>query len=57
MEHNYLTKFVELQATGLVTPGLALVDVYHDEWCGIHLGQRCNCNPDITIIQRDGETL
>lgn len=57
LPHNYLIKFAELQARGLLIPGLlARVDVAHDTWCGMHLGQRCNCTPRITVIQRTKES-
>jgi hypothetical protein len=57
LEHNYLVKLKRLAAEGKVptTPGLWHAFVTHDEWCGVHLGQRCNCNPDIYFVNHAGE--
>jgi len=50
-EHNYVRKLHDLWQTGALPreAGLHLVDVYHDTWCGIYQGQRCNCDPDIRL--------
>ena len=30
------------------TPGeVNLIDVMHDDWCGVFSGKSCNCNPII----------
>jgi hypothetical protein len=48
--HNYFRKVVELYIRGkLPTRSLAELDVHHDEWCEIHAGGYCNCNPEITL--------
>ena len=26
------------------------VGIYHDTWCGVNKGGRCNCNPDVRLI-------
>ena len=33
------------RATGTVIS----VHVYHDDWCGIFSGERCNCDPSIMV--------
>jgi hypothetical protein len=49
-EHNYVKKLLRLYLEGkLPEVGLELVDVYHDDWCAIHHGRFCNCDPDIEI--------
>lgn len=36
---------------GMLKPGeMGIIEVQHDDWCGIFKGGECNCNPD--IIQR-----
>jgi len=54
-KHNYYKKLMELYEKGKVpTNSLAEVDIFHDNWCGIHNGDYCNCDPDIKLgIQRD----
>jgi hypothetical protein len=47
-QHNYYKKLMELLEQGKVPPGcLTDVDVYHDDWCGIHRGGYCDCDPEI----------
>ena len=55
MEHNYQKKLVELIAVGVIKPGFSEVEVIHDDWCGIHKMQRCDCDPDFQIVTRDPE--
>ena len=26
---------------------------YHDAWCGIYNGRRCNCDPDVVVVRLD----
>ncbi len=48
MQHNYVIKLMKLYQQGKVpTVGLNEMAVYHDDWCGIYQGRRCNCDPDI----------
>ena len=51
MRHNYLQKLHHLWRTGALPrdAGLHLIDVAHDDWCGIFDGKRCNCDPDIKL--------
>jgi hypothetical protein len=49
-EHNYVKKLLCLIQEGKFPEvGLQMVEVYHDDWCAIHLGRCCNCDPDIDI--------
>lgn len=49
-KHNYYKKLVQLHAQGQIpTPSLSLVDIHHDDWCGVFRGQYCNCDPDIVL--------
>jgi hypothetical protein len=51
--HNYYRKVMSMVAAGELKKGdLAVVDIYHDEWCGINRGTYCNCNPDIKLSKR-----
>lgn len=49
--HNYQTKLQRMMAAGLIPSyiGIHDVDVYHDDWCAIHAGGYCNCDPDIQV--------
>ena len=48
--HNYLKKIIELLGAGLITPeGVQHVQVLHDDYCLIHVGKDCNCDPDIEL--------
>jgi uncharacterized protein YjbI with pentapeptide repeats len=50
-EHNYVAKLARLQEQGglNLTAGVHDMAVYHDDWCGIYQGKRCNCDPDIKV--------
>ena len=50
-QHNYLTKIHQMWQIGALPRevGYHQVSVYHDDWCGIFQGQRCNCDPDIKL--------
>lgn len=51
-KHNYFRKVMALVAEGELKKGdLAVVDIYHDDWCGINRGTYCNCDPDIKLSQ------
>lgn len=49
--HNYmlklrwLAKHKEYLPAGKVTE----VEIVHDDWCGIHAGGYCNCNPEVKV--------
>jgi hypothetical protein len=47
--HNYVRKLLYLRRLGLIPNGVHIGDIYHDDWCGIWDGKRCNCNPDIRL--------
>jgi len=50
--HNYQKKVSAMIASGELkhAPGTYTdVSVRHDEWCGIHSRQECNCDPDIVV--------
>ncbi len=51
--HNYIRKISALRRQGKLPMafGLNLLDIYHDDWCGIYQGRRCDCDPDIRLRQ------
>lgn len=47
-DHNYHREIERLQQRGVFKPGeVILIDVEHDEWCGVYSDKRCDCDPDI----------
>jgi hypothetical protein len=49
-KHNYYKKLLLLHEQGKIsTVSLTEVDVYHDDWCTIHTGEYCNCDPNIKL--------
>ncbi len=50
-QHNYIRKLLYLQKIGALPRdvGVHLFEVYHDTWCGLLQGKRCNCAPDIKL--------
>lgn len=49
-KHNYYKKLMRLYEQGeLPTACLAQLDIYHDDWCGVHKGGYCNCDPDLQV--------
>ena len=50
-QHNYIRKLHYLWRIGALprTVGLHMLDVAHDDWCGIFEGKRCNCDPDVRL--------
>lgn len=50
-EHNYKRKLRYLMAVGALPQdvGVHQITIFHDSWCGIYRGTRCNCDPDITL--------
>ena len=50
-QHNYLTKIHRMWESGALPQeaGFHQISVYHDAWCGIFAGQRCDCDPDIRL--------
>jgi hypothetical protein len=50
MKHNYMKKLIEMYRRGLIpVVAVMLVDIYHDNWCGIYKNRHCNCDPDIVL--------
>mgnify|MGYP001579451151 CR=1 FL=1 len=61
--HEYFKRLSIALGLGILDAGTvnhALI--FHDNWCGIHEKNECNCNPDIIIqtptgqmkVQKDG---
>ena len=49
--HNYFRKLIALWEQGKIPEGrLTDVEVAHDNWCGIHEGGCCDCDPDVRVI-------
>ena len=50
-QHNNVRKLHYLWKTGAIPRdiGLHLITVWHDRWCGIYQGTRCDCDPDIRL--------
>ena len=47
-QHNYVAKVEEFIRTHNIPRGkLSMIDIAHDEWCAIHKGGLCNCDPEI----------
>ena len=45
-QHNYVAVVEQFAAAHVMTPGeLNMIEVMLDDWCGVHDGGRCNCNP------------
>lgn len=54
MNGNYLRKIMALTANGSIKSGtVAVIHVYHDEWCEINYGGECNCDPDVSVEPAD----
>jgi hypothetical protein len=51
-EHNYRIKLAKMVEAGTVPSagGVHEISVYHDAWCGIYRGVRCNCDPIIEVL-------
>jgi hypothetical protein len=53
-EHNYVVKLLELVVHGkLPAASASEVVVFHDAWCNLARGGRCNCDPEIHLVKRD----
>jgi hypothetical protein len=47
-QHNYIRKVREfVERYGIPAAGLHHIGVLHDDWCGVHRGGRCDCDPEI----------
>lgn len=52
-ESNYVRKLLD-KVPADWAPGASIVDILHDDWCGIlNGGDRCNCDPEIRISKVD----
>jgi hypothetical protein len=50
-QHNYIRKIERFAAEhGIPKARLSEIGVYHDPWCGINRGGRCNCDPDVRLL-------
>jgi len=49
--HNYVRKINEMWETGALPreAGYHQIAVYHDDWCNVFQGKRCDCDPDISL--------
>jgi hypothetical protein len=48
--HNYYQKLMKLFEEGKLGAGsFAEVDIEHDDWCGVHAGNYCDCDPDVSL--------
>jgi hypothetical protein len=47
MSGNYVNKLLEFAGEQNITPGLTVVNVFHDGWCAVFKGKPCNCDPEI----------
>ena len=48
--HNYFPKLMALWEQGKIPPGqLSSVDIAHHDWCAIHAGGYCDCDPDVRL--------
>src|SRR5260370_17700836 len=53
MKHNYFQRLRKLYDQGKIPSlSLTLVDIYHDDWCGIYRDNYCNCDPEIQLRLR-----
>ena len=50
-EHNYKTKIKSMIENGDLPEGASLstLNVYHDDFCSIFYGKKCDCNPTIKL--------
>jgi hypothetical protein len=49
---NYKIKLIQALISGQISnqPGTVnLIQVLHDDWCGIFRGKSCNCSPVIKV--------
>jgi hypothetical protein len=37
--------------------GAYLIQIQHDDWCGVYSGQECNCNPDRVMLDANGKEI
>lgn len=50
-QHNFLTVIEAMWADGRLprTAGYHHCHIAHDDWCGFLCGQRCNCQPEVSL--------
>jgi hypothetical protein len=47
---RYMRKALRELPNVQITPGLHIMNVYHDDWCDFLAGLGpCNCNPDVVL--------
>ncbi len=45
--HNYIPAMIAWIARTPRPPGsLVEMETLHDDWCGVHFGHRCHCEPE-----------
>lgn len=55
MEHNYIKKLEKYLKEGVLSDSdIAIVDIFHDDWCNFNKSGICNCDPDLLF---QGKTL
>jgi hypothetical protein len=59
MEHNYTKLLMEYFRIHGKPSGVVHANIRHDDWCAIHGGMACDCDPDIDLgdvaVARDGQ--
>ena len=54
MAGNYVTKVMRMVEDGIVKCGeVSSIQVLHDDWCAVHMGKDCNCDPDIEMRKEE----
>ena len=49
-KYIYYKKILDLYERGRLSGvSLGLVDIYHDDWCGIYRGGYCDCDPEVEL--------
>lgn len=55
VRHNYHRKLRRLMDEGRINPTPEMINslqIAHDNWCGIFMGLRCDCDPDFRLNGR-----
>ena len=52
-KHKYFEKLLRfIKQHQITTAQISEIDIYHDDWCRIHRGGYCNCDPEIKFRPR-----
>lgn len=58
MSGEYMRRLLLAIQKGIIPKkAVAMSQVLHDSWCGIHESKPCNCDPDITLHLPSGEVM